>query len=64
MPLLSAIFALDVVYGRWYSELCLLYQVLEIYSTALCVKKWRGKFPTSFFLCGEGHQPLTAGARL
>ena len=50
MPLLSAIFALDVVYGRWYSKLCLLYQVLEIYSTALCVKKWRGKFPASFFL--------------
>ena len=50
MPLLSAIFALDVVYGRWYSKLCLLYQVLGIYSTTLCVKKWRGKFPASFFL--------------
>ena len=64
MPLLSAIFALDLVYGQWYSELCLLYQVLEIYSTTLYLKKWLGKFPALFFLCGEGHQPLTAGARL
>ena len=63
MPLLSAIFALDVVYGRWYSELCLLYQVLETYSTALCVKKWRDKFPASFFLYRKGYLPLTAEAQ-